>query len=576
MGEHIAPFETQDPFFSQIDDPLLTSIFMINTDHKTRFVVTPNFRIYDPKEELPLTIARRTSQVCCRWRKVILQSPLIWGSVIDFDLLRQKKDFWRKEVMRRTGSAPLCIMEHWERIRKLDVELKVLTTESPSIVRKLKKRPAPNLEFIIICSHRIAESGLSYNYREKIYAGRKPEGGNYSIFVPTFPRHLHAVWLLQLRGLTIGWMLEADIFPLLERMTLLETLKIDATTDLNMDNIPTKHIFLPNLVLLDLRNHFQFCHQVLASITPSPNCVLTLTSYDWKAKDVSSHCDKLPSMTNILKKYTAAYFGTRKVSHLKLFLSGSRFSIETSMGPATTSQLLHFEVHPDEKLPFIICSSIMDCIISAVELSSITTLEVALHPTPKCDMLHSDLVALFSACTLTRIIQVTKKATDVLYELAQEHHSLFPSLEVLCVKTEEPTILTRSEQVDYFEGLLALLEARQELKSPVKVLDLTGCDVGKSAIIEFWDKSVEVNVRRREELCVMKNGHGDSPEHCHSCGIAQILDMDIASFKGLEEYTYPIKRQRRGFAEAISGVIFKLFSAEEPKYGPAFKWGPTV
>ncbi|KAF8889538.1 hypothetical protein CPB84DRAFT_1849336 [Gymnopilus junonius] len=218
----------------------------------------------------------------------------------------------------------------------------------------------------------------------------------------------------------------------------------------------------------------------------------------------------------------------------------------------------------------------MDCVISAVELSSITTLEIALHPTPKCDMLHSDLVALFSACTSTRIIQVTKKAAEVLYELAQEHHSLFPSLEVLCVKTEEPTILTRFEQIDYFECLLALFEARQELNAPVKVLDLTGCDVGKSAIMEFWDKSVEVNVRRREELCVMKNGHGDSPEQCHSCGIAQILDMDIDSFKGLEEYTYPLKRQRRSLVGATWNVICQAFSGEEPKYGLAFRWGPTV
>ncbi|KDR80339.1 hypothetical protein GALMADRAFT_153974, partial [Galerina marginata CBS 339.88] len=51
----------------------------------------------------PLNTVRLTSQVCSHWREIILGSPIIWASTIELQILRQKSDNWRKEVMRRTG-----------------------------------------------------------------------------------------------------------------------------------------------------------------------------------------------------------------------------------------------------------------------------------------------------------------------------------------------------------------------------------------------------------------------------------------------------------------------------------------
>lgn len=56
----------------------------------------------------PLTSIRRASQVCHGWRELILSLSVIWGRLIDLNVLK-KKDNWRKEVIRRAGRSVLWI-----------------------------------------------------------------------------------------------------------------------------------------------------------------------------------------------------------------------------------------------------------------------------------------------------------------------------------------------------------------------------------------------------------------------------------------------------------------------------------
>ncbi|KDR84473.1 hypothetical protein GALMADRAFT_237349 [Galerina marginata CBS 339.88] len=47
---------------------------------------------------------RRTSQVCHRWRQILLEYPLVWGRLIDLNALCKVtvKEEWGNEVLRRS------------------------------------------------------------------------------------------------------------------------------------------------------------------------------------------------------------------------------------------------------------------------------------------------------------------------------------------------------------------------------------------------------------------------------------------------------------------------------------------
>jgi len=97
-------------------------------------------------------MTRHSSQVCGHWRRLILQWPFIWGKIIYLKDLQQKTDFWRNEVLGRSGDSFLCITaevewetstlesvrfillllkEHWHRMQKIDM---VMHTNSIALI----------------------------------------------------------------------------------------------------------------------------------------------------------------------------------------------------------------------------------------------------------------------------------------------------------------------------------------------------------------------------------------------------------------------------------------------------------
>jgi len=114
-----------------------------------------------------ISYIRSSSQVCQLWRRVILQSSIIWGQLLNINYLRQCNDCWRKEVLRRTGVSPLhvvaevffnspdklvakvndyllSILDHqWHRIRLLHLRVHDLETDVSRRASQLLQRPAP-------------------------------------------------------------------------------------------------------------------------------------------------------------------------------------------------------------------------------------------------------------------------------------------------------------------------------------------------------------------------------------------------------------------------------------------------
>ena len=91
-----------------LDADVLSIIFHLNTLPDDSFTVGDED--YDDTSDRSLITARFTSQVCRLWRYIMLSLPGIWADSLNFKYLEQKNDNWRKEVLKRTGTAPLSII----------------------------------------------------------------------------------------------------------------------------------------------------------------------------------------------------------------------------------------------------------------------------------------------------------------------------------------------------------------------------------------------------------------------------------------------------------------------------------
>jgi hypothetical protein len=95
----------EDPPIAKLHRDLLWQIFATNATLDLP-KIGQEFGTYSSSPS-PLTTARHTSQVCVSWRQLIIDSPSLWGNIIDLEALQQ--DAWRNEVLLRTGNSDLSI-----------------------------------------------------------------------------------------------------------------------------------------------------------------------------------------------------------------------------------------------------------------------------------------------------------------------------------------------------------------------------------------------------------------------------------------------------------------------------------
>ena len=145
-----------------LPDELLAIIFLINTSKPLTVKRRNKYRTYDP---LSTTLA--TTQVCRRWRTVVLNYPVIWSRIIDYERHPLQ---WIETLLARSGSSlidvggdlepvklqdtrgKLVLQSIFQRITSLkSVSLNVDTARRgprESICRSFLAHPAPNLEFL--------------------------------------------------------------------------------------------------------------------------------------------------------------------------------------------------------------------------------------------------------------------------------------------------------------------------------------------------------------------------------------------------------------------------------------------
>jgi len=121
----LTPSQAAESPISRLQEDILWKVFLENTG------------IYNDNR---LTTTRHTSQVCRRWRIIMLNAASIWGRCIDLKTLHKSTHDWFQEVLFRSGNALLWITgpintnktlppdffftfvnEKWDRIQRLNI-----------------------------------------------------------------------------------------------------------------------------------------------------------------------------------------------------------------------------------------------------------------------------------------------------------------------------------------------------------------------------------------------------------------------------------------------------------------------
>ncbi|KDR82185.1 hypothetical protein GALMADRAFT_135547 [Galerina marginata CBS 339.88] len=276
-----------------------------------------------------LNVIRHTSQVCRYWRGLIISSPTIWSNIIDINHLRQVNNFWRKEVLRRTGNSSLSVKgvvkskgstgeffadlmkNHWLRIQKLDVKIhdyQVLDNET----WKALQLPAPHLEFFKVDIEYWGEHQIFPTADPSLFSDMAPSLREFRF---TYPRGinanftLRAPWLRQLRDITlIETFTLSDILDALMDMPLLESLELQNATD--SPAVPRRCVHLPRLSLMSINttSELRGALLVLESIVAKPACALVLDTFDGIMSGV--HMEDIITVQKIILRYALGYFSS--------------------------------------------------------------------------------------------------------------------------------------------------------------------------------------------------------------------------------------------------------------------------
>ncbi|KDR74893.1 hypothetical protein GALMADRAFT_141214 [Galerina marginata CBS 339.88] len=472
---------------------LLWSIIKLNTD------------IFTTDDALIST--RRYSQVCQCWRLFILQSPSLWGKLIDLNGLRRSTDLCRYEVLRRSGSSLLWIKgdmtealnppftahafffavlnNHWDRIQKIDIVINRSWKEQATNHRWMAiYRPAPQLQRFRI-HPRVNSTDFDSLFPKKLSSSTLPlfaqEAPSLLVFDARLKFSFDSPWLSTLRDVCIGFPLTfPEILDAVRNMPLLTSLKI---TEFRQSVILTDAIqppiSLPELTQLSIDTNIPLTLRTIACFQLPTGCSLTIQPSQ-RVMEANHLIYNAPASDLLaLSKFTQNYFRSHlpKVICLRISLWSFLFS--------------DYETQPSRRIvptPFfslIIAPSLMtmekiNLLFSALslqplDLHSVTHLHVTIHHSLWPDAFRAFASSLTSVDTITTV-------EDTLMSLSSAQGGtpaiLFPILRVL--RLESAIQPSRFDLEIGTGNVLSFLQSRKRAGYPVEVLDLTECKEAKT------------------------------------------------------------------------------------------------
>ncbi|KAF4613064.1 hypothetical protein D9613_010811 [Agrocybe pediades] len=284
-------------FISTLHRELLWMIFLQN-------VLTPDVYRFTDWTCSPLTTVRYCSQVCRDWRYILLQSSSIWSRVIDLEQLNQRGQDWKKEVLSRTGQAPLWVYgqpnistmlffvpfleENWGRVQRMQIfglsEMPTDTfTNSLNRLAKISwnflQKPAPSLRVIDVYL------STAVHLPNSLFGSYAPLLKRFAIQANNYKLNTKDSWLKNLSHVIIcGNLAFEDIGGALEQMPNLVTLEI-CCNNVDLD-VAGPAINLPRMKKLCLRLGSNMLNGValLERIEPASDCCIYIQGGrgEWK------------------------------------------------------------------------------------------------------------------------------------------------------------------------------------------------------------------------------------------------------------------------------------------------------
>ncbi|PPQ86202.1 hypothetical protein CVT25_006906 [Psilocybe cyanescens] len=510
---------------SKINEDLLRLIFQTNV----RVEATVPLYVYVDLMNRPLTTARLSSQVCRSWRRLLLDSPSIWGRLIHLDSLDQKNNHWREELLRRTQSSPLWVTGNvtgstenptpvrvffyyllqnpkcWERIEKL--EIIVHGEDTSDSVWNTFLTPAPNLRIFEIYFPNVREplfqNTISPNSNKRLFGNHAPRLLEFHADGIEFA--VDSSWLSNLREIaTPSRLTVPEILDLLLHMPLLESffLQFSEATEEWLPSGILPHIELPALTIMLLTNSLATCSTLLEHMYPAKTCSLALTTNSYYAKKFISK-DVLRSLKQNLPRYIHNYFSTYISTRIRLRFFDDVFHFEDESHRHTHhifftvciyTKADSSEASENKVLTDFLLQVFAKCALdSPSRFSSVTELSL--------DMRYADTTSLpyfhsmLSSFPSVRNLKTNEDSVVFLcslFNLQQDEatgnrpSTLFPHLQVLELTYLDPDHYLLPDTIP--GALLPFLKLKKESGQPINTLDLRLCGSDTLRDIEFLEE----------------------------------------------------------------------------------------
>ncbi|PPQ99692.1 hypothetical protein CVT26_009148 [Gymnopilus dilepis] len=299
----------------------------------------------------PLKNLLHVSQVCASWRAFTLASSMLWGRVIDINMLYRLAETGRAEILQRTSGSNLhaqavvcrdgglqafsktLLMNEWRRVQSLDLMFTIgLKSHQEFEDWLIFQTPAPKLKHLYLdCT---PPSRHTFANTFELFSNHAPELRSFSC--SSLRISTGASWFSDLRDLRFTSSFTAlELLSILQQMPSLENLQVYAdTSDGDVHSVGVTH--LP-LVMLPRLKHIAFHTiyrrdsvpkylDVLAHIVPPDGCVLFLPNLH--IEPVQSD---LKAAYNILRSYFRAFL-RRLTGPLNMTMNAERNSFQLFSG----------------------------------------------------------------------------------------------------------------------------------------------------------------------------------------------------------------------------------------------------
>ncbi|KDR81318.1 hypothetical protein GALMADRAFT_136327 [Galerina marginata CBS 339.88] len=502
------------PSIISLHDDILWQIFLLNAD------------MVDESEDKDAVAAidtlRYSSQVCSKWRQIILSFSSLWGQVINFS--RLEDDDWREEVLRRTGrsllsvfwgppsQASLCevsvteiLKHHWDRIRWLELDVTNHDFGSDYSIKqfwKVFQRPSKVLETFRVFFDRTDRKPVDIISPSNFVIFNNTAPALRVFCAPNMRFKLDAPWLANLRFLALTGQVSAyDVIRAIPHMPLLECL-----TDETSNAIACNGVGLPSLpqitpssikkLILSSSSDIGPYINLLSQIKPAAGCYL-----DFSHTRLTFDAEMLTLADRVLYSYSRCC-DLPSANDISFELHRYQFNFEAHI-PGEGQ--FRFKLIYYTKLPRDIIKALFAALPS-VNFQHVKTLTLGISPTtfkPNNRRITEFILSVPSVETLT----VNPKTLRFLLNIPTDNFALsFPLLH-----TVEISSYLRGEGLSTIKEFLT---SRISSGRPVEVL------------------SLPINLDARTDLRSLEEFTGltiilqcDGQEYEHICGDGRIDDL---------------------------------------------------